>query len=559
MLTTTLRRTGTTSQVQTLLNHVFSYRANSVSYVRPNPNRNTNFFSVFHSHHTSQSAQIVFPRFSSSISGKPTSEVPKSKQPNPPPSVRQAIEAISAIRSFCQRIAPQYYEQQFQLYRYYGSDSISPRVWFDEYENFLSTWQSYTGPSAQLHIIPIVCLNLCLTYKNIQFLHDHQLLNEKSMKSVLERMFHFDGEAKRGFYNIISENIEKCSDSLQNILKLLIHHKKSVDSFFNILAELHWFDVPLFFEKYQKILNKLIELDLIKTADLELLTMRENSITPSCLNERSLIYLCCSDNPISINNMISAAFNPALTRTHWDVILKIKEKYGLTLYNLLSIGANEILGFYKDLETFDRILIKCDSIKTTYRLSNGFRPEYASYIFWNRQYLHYITEEKLSWYMENYIVYCNNHFPELVRMGTNEISDIMLFLSRLFDSIKNPFEPKDERLQPQHRNQSQSSYTDNSREQYNRNEYQSNYTHRDSSKQYGYHDYHNSHSSDSSSSATPDQKNYDVLGVKRDASKSEIHAAWSRLAFLHHPNRGGKGKEEKMKEINAAYNNLKNG
>ena len=48
---------------------------------------------------------------------------------------------------------------------------------------------------------------------------------------------------------------------------------------------------------------------------------------------------------------------------------------------------------------------------------------------------------------------------------------------------------------------------------------------------------------------------YDVLGVDRGASASEIKKAFRRVAMKHHPDRGGD--EEKFKELQLAE--LKNG
>lgn len=48
---------------------------------------------------------------------------------------------------------------------------------------------------------------------------------------------------------------------------------------------------------------------------------------------------------------------------------------------------------------------------------------------------------------------------------------------------------------------------------------------------------------------------YEVLGVKKDASADEIKKAFRRAAVEHHPDRGGN--EEKFKEINEAYEVLK--
>src|SRR5437588_3666836 len=48
---------------------------------------------------------------------------------------------------------------------------------------------------------------------------------------------------------------------------------------------------------------------------------------------------------------------------------------------------------------------------------------------------------------------------------------------------------------------------------------------------------------------------YEVLGVGKTASPDEIKKAFRRLAVEHHPDRGGN--EEKFKEINEAYEVLK--
>ncbi len=50
---------------------------------------------------------------------------------------------------------------------------------------------------------------------------------------------------------------------------------------------------------------------------------------------------------------------------------------------------------------------------------------------------------------------------------------------------------------------------------------------------------------------------YDVLGVKKDASADEIKKAFRRAAVEHHPDRGGD--EAKFKEVNEAYEVLKDG
>ncbi|HEX9137815.1 MAG TPA: DnaJ domain-containing protein, partial [Nitrospirota bacterium] len=48
---------------------------------------------------------------------------------------------------------------------------------------------------------------------------------------------------------------------------------------------------------------------------------------------------------------------------------------------------------------------------------------------------------------------------------------------------------------------------------------------------------------------------YELLGVHRNATDSEIKRAYRKLAHEHHPdkNPGNKASEEKFKEINQAY------
>ena len=48
---------------------------------------------------------------------------------------------------------------------------------------------------------------------------------------------------------------------------------------------------------------------------------------------------------------------------------------------------------------------------------------------------------------------------------------------------------------------------------------------------------------------------YEVLGLQRGASEDEIKKAYRKLAKKYHPdlNPGDKTAEEKMKEVNAAY------
>ncbi len=53
---------------------------------------------------------------------------------------------------------------------------------------------------------------------------------------------------------------------------------------------------------------------------------------------------------------------------------------------------------------------------------------------------------------------------------------------------------------------------------------------------------------------------YEILGVARTSSEDEIRAAYRRLAHQFHPDKtgGDKAAEEKLKEINEAYDTLKN-
>ena len=48
---------------------------------------------------------------------------------------------------------------------------------------------------------------------------------------------------------------------------------------------------------------------------------------------------------------------------------------------------------------------------------------------------------------------------------------------------------------------------------------------------------------------------YQVLGVKKDASKEEIKKAYRKLAMKYHPDhaKGDKAAEEKFKKISEAY------
>ena len=56
------------------------------------------------------------------------------------------------------------------------------------------------------------------------------------------------------------------------------------------------------------------------------------------------------------------------------------------------------------------------------------------------------------------------------------------------------------------------------------------------------------------------QDYYEVLGVSRNATEDEIRRAYLKLAHKYHPDKtgGDKAAEDKLKEINAAYDTLKN-
>ena len=48
---------------------------------------------------------------------------------------------------------------------------------------------------------------------------------------------------------------------------------------------------------------------------------------------------------------------------------------------------------------------------------------------------------------------------------------------------------------------------------------------------------------------------YNVLGVDKSASETELKSAYKKASMQHHPDRGGS--EAKFKEINEAYSALK--
>ena len=48
---------------------------------------------------------------------------------------------------------------------------------------------------------------------------------------------------------------------------------------------------------------------------------------------------------------------------------------------------------------------------------------------------------------------------------------------------------------------------------------------------------------------------YDILGVDKTASDSELKKAYKKQSMQHHPDRGGD--EAKFKEVNEAYSALK--
>src|SRR6476620_628275 len=54
---------------------------------------------------------------------------------------------------------------------------------------------------------------------------------------------------------------------------------------------------------------------------------------------------------------------------------------------------------------------------------------------------------------------------------------------------------------------------------------------------------------------------YEILGVSRTSTKIELKAAFRKLAMQHHPDRnpGDKACEHRFKEINEAYDVLKDG
>ena len=61
--------------------------------------------------------------------------------------------------------------------------------------------------------------------------------------------------------------------------------------------------------------------------------------------------------------------------------------------------------------------------------------------------------------------------------------------------------------------------------------------------------------------ATAKRCYYEVLGVARGASEADMKAAYRKLAMQHHPDRnpGDKDCEHRFKELNEAYDVLKDG
>ena len=49
---------------------------------------------------------------------------------------------------------------------------------------------------------------------------------------------------------------------------------------------------------------------------------------------------------------------------------------------------------------------------------------------------------------------------------------------------------------------------------------------------------------------------YAILGIHIDASNAEVRKAYYKLAKIYHPDKNGGKDEEKIKEINEAYNNI---
>ena len=52
------------------------------------------------------------------------------------------------------------------------------------------------------------------------------------------------------------------------------------------------------------------------------------------------------------------------------------------------------------------------------------------------------------------------------------------------------------------------------------------------------------------------KNHYDTLGVSETASDKDIKSAFRKLAGQHHPDKGGD--EARFKEVNEAYDTLKN-
>lgn len=80
----------------------------------------------------------------------------------------------------------------------------------------------------------------------------------------------------------------------------------------------------------------------------------------------------------------------------------------------------------------------------------------------------------------------------------------------------------------------------------------------DSGKADDYEDFEFEDSNQDNSKSSNTKDYYKILGVSQNASQEEIKRAWRRLCKKHHPdyNQGSKESQEKMKQINEAYEML---